>query len=222
MSKKNKLYYILSILFIMYMLQLFYFNSKMGTLNTKYEIIKENLIFKDLEVSYFEKQKNDIIVSSYSYLEIISKNFENIVLRKLELSPSLNQIIYKGKKNKLKETVNCGKIIFRFFSENCISCIEEELKKLEIFREKNNKIEVVLITDILTNETRDYLLSNKLFFDIYETGNLSLGIDFDKRKIPYLTICDNNLNVTLAFVLDSYSKGFSEYFYNSVMERMVQ
>ncbi|HYQ56105.1 MAG TPA: hypothetical protein VEP89_02080 [Draconibacterium sp.] len=180
----------------------------------QYKSINEELIYKNLEIEYAEAQKSEIFQSAFSYYYILERSLFNIAVNKVEL----NEISTRDN-SRLKEIIDEKKIIFRFFASNCSSCIETELASLKTLTKKIGKRRVILLTNKSTSQICNFMITNKIEIDLYETENLDLGIDFDKKNIPYLFFCDSNLNISSPFVLDNHSKDFVEHYYQSLLER---
>lgn len=206
----------------MFFLTLVSFNAKLRFLKNEVSVAKEEIEYMALEVAYAERQKKENLSSSFSYLYIDGLEVKNIKTNKIELmlSESDKTSIGRDGVEHLVEIIDRPIIVFRFFSSNCSSCITNQLEILHEFSEKFGKEKVILLPDHLNNQIRDYLIRKKIEIGIYKTDDVDLGFSFDRQKIPYLFLCNKDMNISISFILDNNLKGFSDYFYNAALDRI--
>jgi thiol-disulfide isomerase/thioredoxin len=222
MKRENIIISIITFFTLIFFFTLISFNAKLNILRNELTEVKEELEYKDLEVAYSERQKNENIISAFSYLSIDGLKMSDIKTNKIELllSESEKICIKRSNVEHLTEIVDRPTVVFRFFSSNCGSCITTQLEILNKFSKKFGKKKVILLPDHLNNQIRDYLIKEKIIIGIYETDDVNLGFDFDKQKIPYLFLCNKDMDINISFILDNNLKEYSDFFFSAVLNRI--
>ncbi len=192
--------------------------SKLKSIKSQLFETKQTLIYREQDISYLNKNSKEIIETILSYLQIDDLKLNNLGLVKLD-SMSISGDC--GNSKELEKIIDSDKIIFRFFQSSCTSCITKELDKLYLLSREIGSNKIVLLTDYLNKDIRWYLIENKINFEVYQTRNASLGLEFEKYQIPYIFICSPNLKIKLPFVLSSKSSEYSDHFYKSIVKKLM-
>ena len=217
MKKKIQII-IVSFLFVSLIIIVFYLASRLLILNIKYVKTKEELTYTEMEVKYAEKLNDEILESSFAYLTIDDKNLQDIQITKVKISLKDEVLIKRSNTWRLKQLFDRKYIIFRFFSTNCSSCIIDQLKLQQQIYSNLHRKRIILLTDHLNSSMREFLINNKIEINVYETGDVDIGFEFDRKKIPYLFVCGNDMNISMPFIIDNRTSSHSEHFYKAAMD----
>lgn len=219
----KKIYFLIILSLILLLTNVFifvYLKNKINLINDDLQKAKEDLVYKNLEIEYDDLEKDLIMNSSFSYLAIDNLTLSNIRITKVNIDSSNSNIVKRITINQFNNVITGKKVVLKFFSYNCSTCIEKQLGLLQKYSELIGRENVVLLTDYLNNTIRDFMISNKMDFSIYETGIENTGIDFDKQGVPYLFLINEELKISMPFILNDYLKDHSETFFNNLVLRL--
>jgi hypothetical protein len=101
---------------------------------------------------------------------------------------------------------SCSKyLFFRYSSFNCNSCISETCMILHEYKDKFERVKIVLLP--YYESVRDFIIqSNRLLrnhFPIYMIRNNSIGLSVDRANVPYLCYVDGSKSARHILVVDS-------------------
>ena len=117
--------------------------------------------------SFFKNKESSRIefVSLLDYLKLSGEFLENIPLSEVNLrTAKRKESIF------LHDVVSKNDILFRFSQFSCPSCVTEQIDLLSNVQSKMHENHILLFTDVLSKQIREYLVLKNLSFSVFELG----------------------------------------------------
>lgn len=199
----------------------------------RYKIISISLITLLLIFSSFLFLKNKAIKSeSLKSLDTINDLSvrEELLKDNIVIGIESNQNIIKdhpleinGKAETLSKYMKSGKKLILYSGlEYCSSCVEKELKRLEIASEKIGKENVlVLFKDI---SPRDAFVLKKTRNIPYNIGSLQghpIGIVAESKNLPFMFVLNTDLSVSDVFFPYKNMDNINEYYIKLIVKKLL-
>lgn len=161
--------------------------------------------------SFFKNKESSRIefVSLLDYLKLSGEFLENIPLSEVNLSTAKRkESIF------LHNVVSKNDILFRFSQFSCPSCVTEQIDLLSNVQSKMHENHILLFTDVLSKQIREYLVLKNLSFSVFELGKEHLTI-YDNEFVPYLCVVNADYQIVNSIPVSKEIKQYAKYFYQS-------
>lgn len=114
----------------------------------------------------------------------------------------------------LHDVVSKNDILFRFSQFSCPSCVTEQIDLLSNVQSKMHENHILLFTDVLSKQIREYLVLKNLSFSVFELGKEHLTI-YDNEFVPYLCVVNEDYQIVNSIPVSKEIKQYAKYFYQS-------
>ena len=161
--------------------------------------------------SFFKNKESSRIefVSLLDYLKLSGEFLENIPLSEVNLrTAKRKESIF------LHDVVSKNDILFRFSQFSCPSCVTEQIDLLSNVQSKMHENHILLFTDVLSKQIREYLVLKNLSFSVFELGKEHLTI-YDNEFVPYLCVVNEDYQIVNSIPVSKEIKQYAKYFYQS-------
>ena len=161
--------------------------------------------------SFFKNKESSRIefVSLLDYLKLSGEFLENIPLSEVNLrTAKRKESIF------LHDVVSKNDILFRFSQFSCPSCVTEQIDLLSNVQSKMHEKHILLFTDVLSKQIREYLVLKNLSFSVFELGKEHLTI-YDNEFVPYLCVVNEDYQIVNSIPVSKEIKQYAKYFYQS-------
>lgn len=161
--------------------------------------------------SFFSNKESSRIefISLLDYLKLNGEFLGNISLSQVDIGTSERKAI-----KSLYDVVSKNDILFRFSQFSCPSCVTEQIDLLSKVQSKMGSKHILLFTDVLSDQIREYLVSKNLPFSVFELGKEHLTI-YDNEFVPYLCVVNEEYQIVNSIPVSKEIKQYAKYFYQS-------
>lgn len=161
--------------------------------------------------SFFSNKESSRIefISLLDYLKLNGEFLGNISLSQVDVGTSERKATIS-----LYDVVSKNDILFRFSQFSCPSCVTEQIDHLSNVQSKMGNKHILLFTDVLSDQIREYLVSKNLTFSVFELGKEHLTI-YDNEFVPYLCIVNEDYQIVNSIPVSKEIKQYAKYFYQS-------
>lgn len=175
MKISNKILYLLLIMFFIINVNIVYLNST----NIKNELLKlkEKII------------DNDIKIENMEMSTLYRINMDGIIL-----NLDCEVVDHKKSTKKISDVLNGNKLILRYSQINCNTCVEEQLKILNTYKDSIGINNILLFADYRNiNDLKKFYRINKTGIRVYKLDEQLNGIIKD-IGVPYFFVFEKESN----------------------------
>lgn len=207
LNVRNISYLLVLLIFILENVFLFFY------LNTwKNEKKVNEQAFVDLQNAFVDGNANKIqIVSLLDYLKLDGSFLSDIQITKVYIQEKSNSV---RNKISLYSVLKKNDLLLRFSQYCCSSCITGQLEQLQKLEKTIGRDNVVLFTDTLTKQMREYLLNKNVTYRVFELGD-GLLTEYDDQFIPYVCVVNQDHQITSSMPVSKEILNYTKYFYEA-------
>jgi hypothetical protein len=164
---------------------------------------------------------NYIIEQLLLYMQYDNNKIQDIPVKKIKYEQFLDENKSEQEIENLSQILKGEKLVLYFTQLACNSCVSEQILTLDKLRRKMGKESILLLTDYARDDVNLFLKSQKINLELYEIGNLDIGLNLS-AEAPALLLLTTDNTVATSFILNADTKDYTNLFYDFVETKFIE
>lgn len=190
-----------------------------------------NMYFKNSRVLYALQEQNALKKEQTTeslrhgmLVELLMDNIKMYYRYENKMINDFDILNIKGEKMRFSSLLDESyRIIFKFSSKNCSSCIDAELKVIMKIADQIDPEKIIILSDGQgMRQLVAFIRERNLKIPIYRISQGSEISILEQENVPFVCLMNESLRTELLFIPIKELNGFSEqYYYNTIIPRFI-